>query len=74
MSFKIFHENTHYRNGDFQENRENHKGGASFRWSFGPVSGWGSIESMTVLTTQKSFTPVIIRVIFSQKWQTWVQN
>ena len=24
MIFKIFHENSHYRNGHFQENRENH--------------------------------------------------
>ena len=24
MIFKIFHEDSHYRNGHFQENRENH--------------------------------------------------
>ena len=24
MILKIFHENSHYRNGHFQENRENH--------------------------------------------------
>ena len=24
MIFKIFHENSHYRNGHLQENRENH--------------------------------------------------
>ena len=29
-------------------------GGASFRWSFGPNSAWGSIESMTILTTHPS--------------------
>ena len=27
---------------------------ASFRWSFGPLSAWGSIESMTILTTHPS--------------------
>ena len=26
-------------------------GGASFRWSFGPLTAWGSIESATILTT-----------------------
>ena len=29
-------------------------GGASFRWSFGPHSAWGSIESTTILTTHPS--------------------
>ena len=29
-------------------------GGASFRWSFGPHSTWGSIESATILTTHPS--------------------
>ena len=29
-------------------------GGASFRWSFGPISAWGSIESTTILTTLPS--------------------
>ena len=29
-------------------------GGASFRWSFGPLSVWDSIESMTILTTHPS--------------------
>jgi len=29
-------------------------GGASFRWSFGPHSAWGSIESTTILTTYPS--------------------
>ena len=29
-------------------------GGASFRWSFGPLSAWGSIESTTILTTHPS--------------------
>ena len=29
-------------------------GGASSRWSFGPHSAWGSIESTTILTTQPS--------------------
>ena len=28
--------------------------GASFRWSFGPLSAWGSIESTTILTTHPS--------------------
>ena len=28
--------------------------GASFRWSFGPHSAWGSIESTTTLTTHSS--------------------
>ena len=28
--------------------------GASFRWSFGPLSAWGSIESTTTLTTHPS--------------------
>ena len=26
----------------------------SFRWSFGPFSAWGSIESTTILTTNPS--------------------
>jgi len=30
------------------------KRGASFRWSFGPLSAWGSIESTTILTTHPS--------------------
>ena len=29
-------------------------GGASFRWSFGPLSAWGSIVSTTILTTHPS--------------------
>ena len=29
-------------------------GGASFRWSIGPFSAWGSIESTTILTTHSS--------------------
>ena len=29
-------------------------GGASFRWSFGPLAAWGSIESTTILTTGPS--------------------
>ena len=29
-------------------------GGASFQWSFGPHSVWGSIESTTILTTHPS--------------------
>ena len=29
-------------------------GGASLRWSFGPHSAWGSIESTTILTTHPS--------------------
>ena len=29
-------------------------GGASSRWSFGPHSAWGSIESTTIFTTQPS--------------------
>ena len=29
-------------------------GGASFRWSFGPLSAWGSKESTTILTTHPS--------------------
>ena len=29
-------------------------GNASFRWSFGPHSAWGSIESTTILTTHPS--------------------
>ena len=29
-------------------------GGASFRWSFGPLFPWGSIESTTILTTHPS--------------------
>ena len=28
--------------------------GASFRWSFGPLSAWGTIESTTILTTHPS--------------------
>ena len=39
----------------FTARRGNHKrGGASFRWSFGPHSAWGSIESTTILTTHPS--------------------
>ena len=38
-------------------------GGASFRWSFAPLSAWGSIESTTILNTQfsnnaRDFRPV----------------
>jgi len=29
-------------------------GGAPIRWSFGPLSAWGSIESTTILTTHPS--------------------
>ena len=29
-------------------------GGASFRWSFGPLSVWGSIDATTILTTRPS--------------------
>ena len=29
-------------------------GGASFRWSFGPLFAWGSKESTTMLTTHSS--------------------
>ena len=29
-------------------------GDASFRWSFGPLFAWGSIESTTILTTHPS--------------------
>ena len=32
-------------------------GGASFRWSFGPLSVWDSIESTTILTTHPSLLP-----------------
>ena len=32
--------------------------GASFRWSFGPLSAWGSIESTTILTTHPSLVLV----------------
>ena len=31
MAFKFFHENHHYRNGRFIENRENHKMGEFVR-------------------------------------------
>ena len=33
-------------------------GGASFRWSFSPLSAWGSIESTTILTTHPSLQKV----------------
>ena len=29
-------------------------GGASFRWSFGPLSAWGSMEPTTIYTTRPS--------------------
>ena len=31
-------------------------GGASFRWSFSPLSAWGSIESTTILITHPSLS------------------
>ena len=34
------------------------KGGASFRWSFGPLSTWGSIVSTTILTTH----PILLSI------------
>ena len=34
--------------------RKNINGGASLRWSFGPLSAWGSIETTTILTTHPS--------------------
>ena len=33
-------------------------GVASFRWSFGPLSAWGSIESTTIPTTHPSLYPI----------------
>ena len=36
--------------------------GASFWWSFGPLSAWGSIESMTILTTHPSLFRRYIRL------------
>ena len=33
--------------------------GASFRWSFGPLSAWRSIESTTILTTHPSLVYTI---------------
>ena len=38
-------------------------GGASFRWSFGPLFAWGSIESATILTTHPSLLQGIIWII-----------
>ena len=34
--------------------RQGLNGGASFQWSFGPHSAWGSIESTAILTTYPS--------------------
>ena len=31
-------------------------GGASFRWSFGPLFAWGSIESTTILNIHPSLS------------------
>ena len=38
-------------------------GGASFRWSFGPLSAWGSIESTTIIATHPSLLFAI--------WKFW---
>ena len=34
--------------------------GASFRWSFGPLSAWGSIESTTISTTHLSYLVLLL--------------
>ena len=38
-------------------------GGASFRWSFGPLSAWGSIESTTLLTAHPSLLKKLTLVV-----------
>ena len=58
---KIEHDLEEFKDISGLEERENEKkeilceylinGSASFRWSFGPLSAWGSIESATTLTT-----------------------
>ena len=42
-----------------------YKRGASFRWSFGPLSAWDSIESTTILTTHPSLN-VTLNLFFSK--------
>ena len=47
-------------------------GGASFRWSFGPLAAWGSKESSTILTThpslEKMTSKIPYAVIFSENY------
>ena len=38
-------------------------GGASFRWSFGPIFTWGGIESTTILITHSSLVFVLTKRI-----------
>ena len=43
--------------------------GASFRWSFGPLSAWGSIESTTIVSTHPSLLEVIESELISNDTQ-----
>ena len=48
-------------------------GCASFRWSFGPLSAWGSIESTTILTTHPSLL-LALWLIFDEDFGDVFEN
>ena len=39
-------------------------GGASFRWSFDPLSAWDSTESTTILNTHHSLEQILFEMGF----------